>query len=68
MAENQQEMEARRDLFAGVAEEGKEDLLAELDEMEADELGKELDELMLPSGPVADPIGPVRNDPLPQQA
>ena len=31
MAENQQEMEARRDLFAGVAEEGKEDLLAELD-------------------------------------
>ena len=36
--------------------------------MEADELGKELDDLMLPSGPVADPIGPVRNDPLPQQA
>ena len=41
MAEQMQEVNERQELFAGVAEEGKDDLLDELNEMEADAIEQE---------------------------
>lgn len=52
MAENMQEVEARQELFAGVAEEGKEDLLDELNELEAEMVGAELDEMAVGAAPI----------------
>ncbi len=53
MAEQMQEVQERQDLFAGVAEEGKDDLLDELNELEADALAGEMDDLMIPQAPIA---------------
>ena len=57
MAENMDEIQARQELFAGAAEEGKDDLLAELDEMEADALAGELEDMEVGSAFIAAPIG-----------
>ena len=43
MAEQMEEVNARQELFANYAEEGKDDLLAELDELEAEAIGEDFD-------------------------
>ena len=43
MAEQMEEVNARKELFANYAEEGKDDLLAELDELEMEAMQSELD-------------------------
>ena len=53
MAEQMQEVQERQDLFAGVAEEGKDDLLDELNELEADALAGEMDDILVPQAPIA---------------
>ena len=53
MAEQMQEVQERQELFAGVAEEGKDDLLAELDEMEAEAIAGDFDDMMVPQVPIA---------------
>ena len=51
MAEVQQEVEERQELFAGAAMEGQDELLGELDELEAEAMAGELEGLDL--GPMA---------------
>ena len=53
MAEQMQEVQERQELFAGVAEEGKDDLLAELDEMEAEAVAGDFEDMMVPQVPIA---------------
>ena len=43
MAEQMEEVNARQELFANYAEEGKDDLLAELDELEMEAVTDEFD-------------------------
>jgi hypothetical protein len=43
MAEQMDEVNARQELFANYAEEGKDDLLAELDELEMEAIEGEMD-------------------------
>ena len=43
MAEQMEEVNARQELFANYAEEGKDDLLAELDELEMEAIEGEMD-------------------------
>ena len=56
MAEVQQEVEERQELFAGAAMEGQDELLDELNELEAEGMMGELDGLDL---------GPMANVPIP---
>ena len=53
LAENMQEVISRNEMFAEVAEEGKEDLLAELDELEADVIEGQLNETEVSNAPIA---------------
>ena len=59
MAEQMQEVQERQELFAGVAEEGKDDLLDELNEMEADAIAGDFN---------IDPVAQnyIHVDPVPQ--
>ena len=63
-------MQERNDLFAAVAEEGKEDLMDELDALEMEAVGNDFD-MALPSAPItgiAAPAQPAAAQAAPQQS
>ena len=55
IAENMQEVVERQELFAGVAEDGKDELLAELDLIEADALANVVDDMPVPAAQIIVP-------------
>ena len=68
MAEQQQEIADRQEIFAAAAEEGKDELLAELDELEAEDIEAEMAAMNVAAAPISEPAAGIAQPAAAQSA